>query len=144
MKSTLLRRRKPRTHLLVFAIDDDVKTTLLRFARDENILSAHFHALGALQRVTVAYWNWGTKDYSRIEINEQVEVVSFVGNLSRDAEGRPKLHAHAALGKRDGTLVGGHFVDGSVRPTLELVLEEGEEEVVRRKDDVTGLDLIDL
>lgn len=82
-----------------------------------------FSAIGALSRVVVAYFDWTTKDYRRIAIEEQVEVLSLVGDVSLDA-GTPKVHAHVVVGKADATAHGGHLIEGHVRPRLEIILTE--------------------
>jgi len=63
------------------------------------------------------------KDYKKIPIDEQVELMSVVGNIARD-HGQPRIHAHIVVGKSDGKAHGGHLMDASVRPTLEVVLVE--------------------
>lgn len=54
------------------------------------------------------------------------------------------MHAHAVLGRRDGSVTGGHLLTGEVWPTLEVVLTEVAAELGKRIDPVTGLALIDL
>jgi hypothetical protein len=39
----------------------------------------------------------------------------------------PQVHAHAVIGKRDGTAHGGHLLQAHVRPTCEVVLTESPE-----------------
>ena len=43
-----------------------------------------------------------------------------------------------------GTPHGGHLIEARVRPTLELIVVESPEHLVRKTDDETGLALIDL
>lgn len=134
----------PRSFLLVYDIDDEAKDVLAAFAVEQSVKTGHFKALGAFREATVAWWSWEDKQYHEIPVGEQVEVVSMVGNVSRTPEDEPRVHAHVALGRSDGGLVGGHLVRGIVRPTLELVFEESTVPVVRKKDEATGLELIDL
>jgi predicted DNA-binding protein with PD1-like motif len=54
------------------------------------------------------------------------------------------VHAHAVLGRRDGSTRGGHLLEGHVRPTLEVMLVESQASLRRRSDPATGLALIDL
>lgn len=128
--------------LLVFDRGDEIAETLTSFARDNAISGASFTAIGACRRATIAYWNPDTKDYEKIEVSEQVEVVSLTGNISLGENGQPRVHAHVALGKRDGGLIGGHFLSGVVHPTLELFLIQSTVVLQRRKDQETGLPLI--
>jgi hypothetical protein len=54
------------------------------------------------------------------------------------------LHLHAVLGKADGSVVGGHLIEGYVRPTLEVILIQPPNYLRKRKDHETGLALIDI
>jgi predicted DNA-binding protein with PD1-like motif len=128
--------------LLVFDRGDEIAATLTSFAREHAIHGASFTAIGACRSAAIAYWNPDTKDYEQIEVSEQVEVVSLNGNIALGEDGQPRVHAHVALGKRDGTLVGGHFLSGVVYPTLELFLIGSTVALQRRKDTETGLPLI--
>jgi hypothetical protein len=132
-----------RDHLLVFDIGDDFLARLTEFANTNRIEGASFFAIGAFQQATVAYWNWDTKEYENIDVNEQVEVLSLSGSIARsDAE--VKIHAHTVLGLRDGSTVGGHLLRATVRPTLELFLADHGARLTRRRDKTTGLWLLDL
>ena len=131
-----------KTFLLIFDRGDEVAETLTSFARDKSVRAASLTAIGACRRATIAFWNPDTKEYEKIEVPEQVEIVSLNGNIARGEVGQPRLHAHVALGKRDGTLIGGHFVSGVVDPTLELFLIASDAALQRRRDEETGLRLI--
>jgi uncharacterized protein len=56
----------------------------------------------------------------------------------------PELHAHAVVGKADGTAHGGHILQAYVWPTLEVVLTESPGYLCRKTDDETSLALIDV
>jgi len=126
---------------LVYETGEDVITQLGAFADREGVRAAHFTALGALRTATLAYYDWETKEYQEIPVDEQVEVTSLVGDVGVEDDS-PAIHAHAVLGHRDGRAVTGHLVRGSVRPTLELFIEEGERPLHRRADAASGLTLI--
>jgi len=129
--------------VLVFDTGDEVTKELLAFSRSRGITAASLTGIGAFQDVTLGYFELQQRDYRRIPISEQVEVLSLVGNLAAGDDG-PKLHAHVVVGKRDGTAHGGHLIEGRVRPTLEIVLVETPTRLRRRSDPATGLALIDL
>lgn len=136
--------RQPLTYLLVLDRDDEITATLTAFARDNAINGAHFTSIGACRRATFAYWNAASKQYERIEIAEQVEVVSLIGDVALGVDDQPRIHAHVAFGKRDGTIAGGHLIDAHVNPTLELFLTTYEGALRRKRDPQTGLPLIAL
>jgi predicted DNA-binding protein with PD1-like motif len=133
-----------RTFAIVFGTGDEVARGLLAFAHEHGIGGAYFTAIGALREVTLGYWEWETKDYRRIPVREQVEVLSLAGNVTRAPDGTPKVHAHVVVGKVDGTAHGGHLLEGHVRPTLEVILVESPRHLRRTHDPETGLALIDV
>jgi uncharacterized protein len=59
-------------------------------------------------------------------------------------DGAPRIHAHLVVGRSDGTAYGGHLLEGHVRPTLEVVLDESPTALQRRTDPETGLALLSL
>ena len=143
MKSKLLSERGEKTFVLVFDKGDEVMAELLAFVRTEKIVSAHFNALGAFSDVTFGFFEKERKDYKRINTG-QVEVMSLMGNVAATEDGEPKIHAHVVIGKPDGTAHGGHLFEAHVWPTLEMILIQMPESLVRKIDDETGLALIDL
>lgn len=131
-----------RTFALVFETGDDLMAQLQGFARQEKLSAASLTAIGAFENATLAFWNWETKEYEKIPVNEQVEALSLNGDIALDEKGGPKLHVHTVLGRRDGSVVGGHLLEARVRPTLEVVLIESPAHLRRRHDEITGLPLI--
>src|SRR5437660_10559626 len=112
-------------------------------APEKKLSGSHFTAIGAFSAVTVGYFNIEKKDYKRIPIREQVEVLSLIGDIASDS-GEPKIHAHVVVGKSDGSAWGGHLVEAHVRPTLELILTETPVHLHRKWDAAANLALIDL
>jgi predicted DNA-binding protein with PD1-like motif len=133
-----------RTFAVVFDTGDEVTGGLLGFARQHAIAGAYFTAIGAFRDVALGYWRWETKEYERIPLREQVEVLSLTGNIALAPDGAQKVHAHVVVGKADGTAHGGHLLEGHVRPTLEVILVESPQHLRRMHDPETGLALIDV
>src|SRR5262245_7440851 len=119
MKSKLL-QESPKTYALVFDKGDEVMAGLSDFAKRERLSGSHFTAIGALSGVTLGYFDRARKDYKKIPIEEQVEVLALVGDIALD-QGEPKVHAHIVIGKADGSAYGGHLIDARVWPTLEVI-----------------------
>ena len=141
MRSKVLNESGERSFALVFDTGEEPVGLLQRFAAEKNIRAARFTAIGAFSEAVVGYFDWEKKDYLRIPIREQVEVLALVGDVAL-AEGKPKIHAHVVLGKRDATAHGGHLLEARVRPTLEVVLIESPATLSRQHDPQTGLALI--
>lgn len=144
MKAKLLHNSDGmRTFAIVFDKGDAVHETLLEFANTQRFADAHLTAIGAFSGVRLGFFDRQEKTYNPIPINEQVEVLSFSGNLVQ-ADGKRILHAHVVVGKADGTAHGGHFLDGRVWPTLEMVVTEMPVHLRRTHDEESGLALINL
>jgi predicted DNA-binding protein with PD1-like motif len=133
-----------REFVLVFDSGDEVMSQLKRFAVEQHLTAAHFTGIGALSDATVAWFDLERQKYQPIEIAEQVELLSLAGDVVTDADGKPAVHAHAVVGKRDGTAHGGHLQHAHVRPTLELVLTESPAHLRKTFRPQFGLALIDL
>ena len=139
MQSKLIQERAgERTFALVFDPGEEALAGLKRFAREANLIGAHFTAIGAFSDVTLGFFDPEARHYVEIPVREQVEVLSLIGNVAQ-FDGKPKVHAHAVVGKRDGTAHGGHLIAAHVRPTLEVVLVESPHHLRRETDSATGL-----
>jgi predicted DNA-binding protein with PD1-like motif len=143
MKTKLLANGREKSFAIVMETGDEAMASLLSFARENQLTAAHFTGIGAFSRVVLGYFDWEKKDYVRIAVNEEVEVVSLLGDISLE-KAQPKIHAHAVIGKRDGTAMGGHLLEAIVRPTLEIVVVESPSYLQREFDPGSGLALIKL
>src|SRR4051812_23229500 len=144
MKSKLIHSGELKKWAVVFDSGDEVVEGLKRFAREKKLSASAFTAIGAFSDCVLGYFNFEKRDYKRIPIAEQVEVLSLIGDVTLDDGDEPKLHAHVVLGKSDGTAHGGHLVQAHVKPTLEVIVTESPTHLHRRHDPATGLALIDI
>jgi predicted DNA-binding protein with PD1-like motif len=143
MTSTLLHDSQGlRTFAVILATDDEVMSSIASFAAQQRLAVTHFTAIGALSRAVVAFFEWESRRYRNIKIDEQVEVLSLLGDITLE-QGKPKVHAHIVVGKPDASAHGGHLVQGFVRPTMEIILTETPVHLRRRFDPGSGLALID-
>ncbi len=142
MKSTVLEASGARTWALIFDKGDEPVSGLTAFAKSQGLGGAHFTAIGAFSEVTLGYFDRKARDYKKIPLREQVEVLSLIGDVALD-RGEPKVHAHVVVGRADGEARGGHLLEARVWPTLEVVLTESPRHLRKRHDPETGLALID-
>ncbi|HEX5957200.1 MAG TPA: PPC domain-containing DNA-binding protein [Hyphomicrobiaceae bacterium] len=142
MQSKLLHEQGgQRTFALILQTGDEAMGCLQRFAESERLTAAQVTAIGAFERARIAYFDWESKRYVPIPVTQQVEVASLIGDIAVD-DGRPSVHVHAVLGRRDGTTMAGHLQEGHVRPTLETIITEQPAHLRKVKDAETGLALI--
>ena len=143
MKVALLHEENElRTFVVVLETGDEAIGALTTCAGEYRLRASQLTAIGAFERAVVAYFDWASKKYIHIPLNEQVEVLTLSGDLTLENQ-TPKVHAHVVLGKADGTAHGGHLLEGYIRPTLEVIITELPRHLYRRHDPASGLALID-
>ncbi len=141
MQYRLLSEDGAKTWAVILETGDEATACLLDFATAHHLSAAHLTAIGAFQRAVLGYFDWETKAYRRNPVDRQVEVVSLIGDIALK-DGEPMLHMHAVLGESDGRALGGHLLEGHVRPTLEVIVSETPTHLKRHHDTVSGLALI--
>jgi hypothetical protein len=143
MRYQLLRDGDERTWVVIFSVGDEAVAGLDGFARDESLDAARFTAIGGFARATLGYFNVISSSYEPIPVDEQVEVLSLIGDIAQGDDG-PQVHAHVVVGTSAGDARGGHLLHGEVRPTLEVLVTESPGHLRRRFDPEFGIALIDL
>ena len=144
MKSRLASGAPAKQHIVVLDSGEEAFAALTKFANDEKLPAASLTAIGAFERATIGWFDLASKSYRKIEVNEQCEVLSAIGDVALGDDGKASLHVHVVLGLSDGTTRGGHFLSGLVRPTLEVILTEAPLTLRRRKRPELGIALVDL
>jgi len=141
MRHKLLEER-PRTYALIFETGDEVAAGLKTFATEQKLAGSSFKAIGAFSAVKLGWFNGETKQYeTSVDLDEQVELLSMIGDIALK-DGKPQVHAHVVIGRRDGTAHGGHLQAATVRPTCEVILTESPQHLQREMDGASGLALI--
>jgi hypothetical protein len=131
-----------RTYAVVLASGEEVMEGLNGFVAAERIGAAQLTAIGAFSDLVLMYFDWDKKTYSRIPVREQVEVASLLGDVAAGPDGKPSLHIHLVVGRRDGSAMAGHLGEAHVRPTLEVIVTENPAHLRKVKDEESGLPLI--
>lgn len=144
MQSRLVANQPARVHVIILDSGEEAFAALTKFANDTKLSAASLTAIGAFERATIGWFDLASKNYRKIEVNEQCEVLSAIGDVAVGDDGKASLHVHVVLGLSDGSTRGGHFLSGIVRPTLEVVLTEAPAQLRRRKRPELGLALVDL
>ena len=143
MKAKVIEDADGVTYVVVCDPGDEAFDTLTQFARAQDLEAAQITAVGAFSRATVGWFDRAAKQYRRIPVDEQCEVLSLIGDVA-EGQGGPVLHVHVVLGLADGTTRGGHLLEGWVFPTLEVVVTEAPAELRKVMHPDLGIALIDL
>jgi len=144
-----------RKFVLVLDAGEEVIAAIHHFAAELKVQGASLIGIGALSSARLGWFNPATQEFRENHVDEQAEVLSITGNIAVGEDGHDhghahvhghgdvKLHLHVSLGLGDASVRGGHLVEGRVAPTMELIIEEAEEHMVRGVDAVTGLVLLE-
>ncbi|SDS21366.1 PPC domain-containing DNA-binding protein [Bradyrhizobium canariense] len=144
MKSKSVARGEQRTFVLILDQGEEAFKAIIDFANKENVSGASVSAVGAFAEAKVGWFDLAAKNYRPIAVGEQCEVLSLIGDVAQGDDGKASLHLHAVLGLQDGSVRGGHFLSGSVRPTLEVTITESMAHLRRKKRPDLGIALIDI
>ncbi|WP_029584923.1 PPC domain-containing DNA-binding protein [Bradyrhizobium sp. URHD0069] len=132
------------SRVVILETGEEAFVALTKFANDAGITAASLTAIGAFEKATVGWFDFENKTYKKIEVAEQCEVLSAIGDIAVGDDGKASLHVHVVLGLPDGTTRGGHLLEGKVRPTLEVVLTDTPAQLRRKKRADLGIALIDI
>lgn len=119
--------------------DKDVLEEIADICRKQEINLGRVEAFGAVQKACFGFYDQSTHEYKYISIDEPLEIVKLIGNISiRD--NAPFVHAHIALADKTGRAYGGHLAPGTIVFACEFIIEAFDGPTLARElDESTGL-----
>ena len=119
----------------------DLYKGLQSFLEEHNIKAGTVEGIGALRKACLGYYDQDSKKYCSIDIEEPMEVLSLLGNISLK-EGKAFPHCHIILGDKNGSTRGGHLMEGCSVFAFEFVIKQFDgASLVRGFDKETRLSL---
>jgi predicted DNA-binding protein with PD1-like motif len=119
--------KSARTFRISLTKGDEIMSGLTEFAEQYHIKNAHFTALGAINK---GLFGWTDVErglgQKKIELNQEAEIVSLMGSISVDAQGRSTVHGHGSVALADGSVKGGHWWEAHVSIIAEAFVTEEE------------------
>jgi predicted DNA-binding protein with PD1-like motif len=123
---------------------EDLIDAVTEIVKKHEIKSGLINIIGALKQFTIGYFNLHTKQYNFKTFNEDVELISCMGNVAYK-EGEPMIHLHVTVGKDDFSMLAGHLSQPSIiSVTGEVYIYEIAQKLNRVNDPQFDLSLIDL
>lgn len=119
---------------------DEVHSSLVEIAEREKIAGGWLSGIGAASDVELGYYDLERKEYDRVRIDGDVEIVSASGTVGL-VDGKPFVHLHAVVSDRNCATRGGHLFRAVTGATLEFVLFVANAPIERTRDEATGLNL---
>jgi predicted DNA-binding protein with PD1-like motif len=132
-----------KTYVVIFANGDEIMSGLTEFAERNKITAGHFTAIGALQSARFGWFDPARKAYRDIPINQQVELISLIGDVGL-VNGAPQIHTHGAVGLPDGEVRGGHLLQAIAWPTAEVFFRAYATTLIKKHDEETDLFLFNV
>jgi len=123
------------------AENDELLNSVTHVAEKAKITAGFFILIGTLKKARLGFFHEGR--YETIEMNQPLEIVSCLGNVSIK-EGKVFAHAHIAVSDEKARVFGGHVMaECIIGVTGELVLVETSGiKLVREFDEKTKLSLL--
>ena len=114
-----------RTFHLVFSKGDDVAGGLYEFAEKNHLTDAYFTAIGAFGSAVIGWSDRPMKAFKVVRIDEEMEVAAFNGNIVRNKDGEPVVHAHCVVGILSNERVyAGHCLQEEISLTMQLYITD--------------------
>lgn len=130
-----------RRYVLRFDKGEDVVAGLKDFMASGSITACAFQGIGAAQETELAFYNMETKQYQRKVFNQELEIVSIIGNGAMEGDS-PIIHAHGSFSSKDFIVFGGHVFKTIVSATCEIFLIKLEGKISRGLNEEFNLKLL--
>jgi predicted DNA-binding protein with PD1-like motif len=98
---------------------DDLRSVVESLAAKAGVVAAELSAIGAVENPELGFYDLERKEYVRKPFPGIWELVSLQGNITL-RDGKPFLHAHAAIGGADFRVFGGHLFDAKIGVVVEM------------------------
>lgn len=106
---------------------DEMMSGLTDFAEKYKIKNGHFTALGAINKGLFGWSDVETgRGQKKIEMNQEAEIVSLMGSMTMDSQGRGNVHGHGTVALSDGSVKGGHWWEAHVSIIADIFVTEEE------------------
>ncbi len=123
--------------------NEKIIDSIKKFCLTQKINSAQLSGIGACDYAKIGAYVFSEEQYVSNEYTGDFEILSISGNITKiDKDYYP--HIHIILGNKENKTYGGHLFEAKISATCEIFLETFPNELIRIKDEETGLNLIRL
>jgi len=128
-------------HFFVLKRGQEIVAEIINFCSSKNIKASYFSAIGAVSSLEIGFYDIHKKEYNFKKFDEDLEIDNITGNIAV-MDGELVLHAHSAFSDKEMKMIGGHLKSATVSGTCEVFLVPLKENIERKFDEDTGLNLI--
>jgi predicted DNA-binding protein with PD1-like motif len=122
---------------------DEIIDALKQAASNKTIKSGFFFGLGVGKDLTLGYFDAHNKYYIKKTFAGEYEFTGFSGNISKFGE-ETIIHCHVTITDSNFSAFGGHLFEGTVPATCEIIILPFAAALKRKKDETTGLNVLDI
>lgn len=130
-------------YIISVSTGEEIVKALNLFCEERKIKSGNITGLGAINEVTLRFFNPETKKYIDKTFREQMEISNLTGNIST-MNGKPYLHIHITVGRADYSSRAGHLLSAVLNGAGEFVVEDFGEDIERTYNPTLGLNCYDF
>lgn len=125
---------------------EDLINVVTELVNKHDITAGLVNIIGAFEKFTIGYFDLDSKEYQFKTIDEKVELLSTMGNISYNKEtDEPIIHLHTMVGRSDYSIMGGHLSQPSIiSVTAEIFIYELDKKLKRTGENPFDLTLLDL
>ncbi len=121
----------------------EIVKVLNTFCDERGIKSGTIYGIGAIDELTLRFFNPHTKKYIDKTFQEQMEIANLTGNISQMNE-KPYLHLHITVGRSDYSALAGHLLAATLNGAGEFVVEDFGTSITRVYVPEIGLNCYEL
>ena len=123
--------------------DENLNIELKKACKKHDVKTAVIlSGIGQLKEIEIGYFK-KKGDYLPEKINKTCEILMLTGNICKNKD-EHILHLHIIIGDENKNTIGGHFINGKVSITAEIVLIKTNIDIKRKYDEETGLQALFL
>ena len=123
--------------------DEEVNNKLKEACRKHDIKTGIIiSGIGQLKNAKLGYFR-SKGNYTLENFDKHLEILSLTGNICKQKKDYI-LHLHAVLGDEEKNAIGGHFFEGKISVTGEIILLKTNLDFQRKIDKETGLQTLYL
>ena len=130
-------------YIISINTSEEIVNALNLFCEERKIKSGSITGLGAINEVTLRFFNPETKSFVDKTFREQMEISNLTGNIST-MNGKPYLHVHITVGTADYSSYAGHLLSAVLNGVGEFIVEDFEESIERTYNPALGLNCYDF
>jgi predicted DNA-binding protein with PD1-like motif len=131
---------KEKNNIIVIRLfpNEEVNDKLKEACKKHEVKTATIlSGIGQLKDAKLGYFK-NKGNYTPKSFDKPLEILSLTGNICKQDEDCI-LHIHAVLGDEEKKAIGGHFIEGTISVTAELILLKTDIDFKREMDKKTGL-----